>query len=238
VASVNGDMQKYHKLAEIPDTYIRALKIIRIRNFHISCHNLQSSQIADFIWISKKKTPNPYKKWGFIIQPWQSPRVYRWLKCERFVFQYQIGYLDVKLIITGLPRPPWRYLPPTRNLIAKKDVFLRTAKIVMFRCARLNDLKKWINLPPSRDIWVYRRLQGVVVRINQKGRGDSPSGTNRPRGNRNRMEFRHSTCLIMLSAMWFQRFSFFSQNEGAIPAPQLESPLYQKVWSVPYCRYR
>jgi len=120
----------------------------------------------------------------------------------------------------------------------QKRRFLRTAKIVMFRCARLNDLKKWINLPPSRDIWVYRRLQGVVVRINQKGRGDSPSGTNRPRGNRNRMEFRHSTCLIMLSAMWFQRFSFFSQNEGAIPAPQLESPLYQKVWSVPYCRYR
>ncbi|HKJ34585.1 MAG TPA: hypothetical protein VKA34_22360, partial [Balneolales bacterium] len=80
-------------------------------------------EAVQFIWISKKKTPNPYKKWGFIIQPWQSPRVYRWLKCERFVFQYQIGYLDVKLIITGLPRPPWRYLPPTRNLIAKKDVF-------------------------------------------------------------------------------------------------------------------
>jgi hypothetical protein len=47
--------------------------------------NLPKSVIATYLRfhmdIQNTKTPNLYKKWGFKIQPCQSP-VYRWLQCE------------------------------------------------------------------------------------------------------------------------------------------------------------
>jgi hypothetical protein len=112
----------------------------------------------------QNKKPQICKKMGFIIRPLQSPQVYRWLKCGQFIFQYQIGYLDVKRFIRGLPSLPWRYRPPTQGLIAKKDVFLRTDSenrhVQMREVERSEKMK---NLPPSRHICVYRRLQGVVL---------------------------------------------------------------------------
>ena len=52
-----------------------------------------------------------------------------------------------------------------------------------------------------------------------KGRGDSPSSTNRPRGNRNRMECDSKGLVVT------------PKNEEAIPASRFESPLSKKVYS-------
>jgi hypothetical protein len=39
-------------------------KILAHQKFHLSCHNMQSKQIADFIRISKIKTPSPIPETG------------------------------------------------------------------------------------------------------------------------------------------------------------------------------